>query len=108
MKKKKTPKQARVEMMLPRRIKWFNENGRFKRSVTIRPYRIGELAKLYGTSTHIVKKWLASLTDQLGPYINRCYSAQQVEIIFRELGVPGWMLVKVKSKVLDINRKPGE
>lgn len=56
--------------------------------IQIRAYSKGELADLYQISMKSLKNWLDFIEDQLGPRIGRFYSPRQVEIIFKEYGIP--------------------
>lgn len=57
-------------------------------AVEIKPYMISELSKFYQVSDKTFRNWLKALEDKLGKRLGRYYSIKQVEIIFRELGIP--------------------
>ena len=57
-------------------------------SIQLRAYSKTEIAKLYKISMKGLTRWLAPLKEELGPRVGRFYSPKQVEIIFREYGIP--------------------
>jgi hypothetical protein len=57
--------------------------------VEIRPYSLTELARLYGISNGIMKRWLVPHNDAIGEKVGRLYNMLQVKIIFEKLGLPG-------------------
>lgn len=57
-------------------------------AIVIRPYSQKQLAALYGVSAFVMRKWLRSLPETIGPQIGYRYSTQQVIIIFSKLGFP--------------------
>ena len=57
-------------------------------SIQLRAYSKTEIAELYKLSMKSLTKWLVPLEKELGPRIGRFYNPKQVEIIFKELGIP--------------------
>jgi len=57
-------------------------------AIYLRAYSKTEIAGLYKISMKSLTKWLVPLKKELGPRIGRFYNPRQMEIIFRELGVP--------------------
>jgi hypothetical protein len=57
--------------------------------VVIKNYRLGELADMYGVSDRVMRRRIKALEPLIGERDGWYYSARQVKIIFRELGVPG-------------------
>lgn len=70
-------------------------NGFFE----IRPYKIGELAKLYTVGIKTFKRWIAILKRKLGLVKGHYLSINQVEIILAHLKLP----YKVKVELIDEN-----
>ncbi len=59
-----------------------------RNSVEVKPYSIGELAKLYNMSIRTIKNWLEPHMEQVGKKIGRYYTVKQVLVIFEILEVP--------------------
>jgi hypothetical protein len=59
-----------------------------KHAVLLKPYTLRELALVYGVSVKVVKTWLKDTAPYTGEKRGRFYTARQVAIIFRLLGVP--------------------
>jgi DNA-binding transcriptional MerR regulator len=59
-----------------------------KKTIEIKPYMIGELAKYYQVSEKTLRCWLKGFADRLGERNGRYYTIKQVEMIFQELGTP--------------------
>ena len=59
-----------------------------KKSIEVRPYMPGELARLYKVSHPTVLKWIKGIGEKLGKRNGQYYSVKQVEMIFEELGLP--------------------
>jgi len=57
-------------------------------SIQVKAYSKTEIAELYKLSMKSITKWLAQIEKELGPRIGRFYSPKQVEIIFKEYGIP--------------------
>ena len=60
-------------------------------SIQLRAYSKKEVAGLYKMSNKSLTKWLKLLEDELGPRVGHYYSPKQMEIIFREYGIPKMM-----------------
>ena len=58
------------------------------KSIEVRPYMPGELAKLYQVSHPTILRWIKGLGDKIGKRDGQYYTTKQVEIIFEELGLP--------------------
>ncbi len=56
--------------------------------IRLKAYSKTEVADLYEISTKTLKTWLTPLEKELGPRIGRFYSPRQIEIIFKEYGIP--------------------
>ncbi len=54
----------------------------------VKSYSAKELCLLYGITYKTLYKWLAPFNKNIGNRKGRFYSPQQVEIIFKKLGVP--------------------
>jgi len=57
-------------------------------TVQIKAYSKGELAELYNISAKSLQTWLDHIEEQTGPRVGRFYSPKQVEMIFKEYGIP--------------------
>jgi transposase len=66
-------------------------------SVQLRAYSKTEIAELYKISMKGLSTWLAPLKEELGPRVGRFYSPKQVEIIFREYGIPKMLYYTVEK-----------
>lgn len=64
-----------------------------KSGLIIRPYSLGEIAKMYEVSRPTMKKWLKPFLPKIGALRGRFYNCLQVEKIFRFFGVPGRRMV---------------
>ena len=58
-------------------------------SVTLKPYSLTELAKLYDVCIKTMKKWMKPFLAEIGEKNGRFYTISQVKIIFLKIGVPG-------------------
>jgi hypothetical protein len=56
--------------------------------IRVKPYSVKELCGLYGMSAFTMRASLRPLKELLGPRVGNFYNTRQVEIIFRELGIP--------------------
>jgi hypothetical protein len=56
--------------------------------VLLKPYTLRELALIYGVSVKVVKTWLKDTEPYTGEKRGRFYTARQVALIFRLLGLP--------------------
>lgn len=56
--------------------------------IQLRAYTKTEVAGLYKISMKSLKTWLTPLENELGPRVGRFYSPRQMEIIFKEYGIP--------------------
>jgi len=68
-----------------------NNNG-----ILVRPYLLKELQNIYDISHPTFTKWMKSIEPQLGKKIGAYYTVRQVEIIFKNFGVP----YKIEDKVV--------
>lgn len=58
------------------------------KTLPIKPYMPGELAKYYQVSEKTFRCWLTAFKDKLGKRSGRYFNIKQVELIFQELGTP--------------------
>jgi len=65
------------------------ETLKWKEKVVVKPYSLKELARLYEISEYIFKTWLKPIEPQIGSVFGQCYNIRQVELIFKNFGVPG-------------------
>lgn len=56
--------------------------------IMVQPYMISELKDIYNISTKTFRNWLKIIEPELGKRQGRYYSARQVEIIFKNFGIP--------------------
>lgn len=56
--------------------------------IQVKPYMHCELSKIYDVSDKTFRNWLKGFKNELGEKYGRYYNTKQVEIIFRNLGVP--------------------
>jgi hypothetical protein len=63
-------------------------------ALKIRPYKLKELAKLYGTCGKTLKKWIEPYKDEIGPRIGYFYTINQVGIIFKNLNPPSFLNIE--------------
>ena len=56
--------------------------------IMIQPYMMCELRNIYNVSAKTLRNWLSKIEPELGERHGRYYSAKQVEIIFKNFGVP--------------------
>ena len=56
--------------------------------IVIKPYSIGELAKLYDVDRKTFRTWLKPIIKELGKREGRYYNIRQVKIIFKKLDFP--------------------
>jgi transposase-like protein len=54
----------------------------------VKPYTLKELSHIYGISEKTMRRWLKPLKDQTGPKRSQYFTVRQVEIIFKNLGIP--------------------
>jgi len=59
-----------------------------ERETKIQAMNKTELASAYGVGLHTFKKWIKPVQSEIGEYIGRAYTPQQVEKIFKFLGRP--------------------
>jgi transposase len=57
----------------------------------IKPYNLKELAALYKVSDKTFKRWIDHFKDDLGEKYGNYYTIHQVRIIFKKLGLPGFV-----------------
>jgi hypothetical protein len=62
-----------------------------KTAIQLKAYSKTELAQLYKISIKSLNTWLTPLKKDIGPRVGRFYSPKQVEIIFKEYGIPKMM-----------------
>ena len=56
--------------------------------IMVRPYMLSELTNIYNISPKTIRNWLKRIEHELGERHGRYYSAKQVEIIFKNFGIP--------------------
>ena len=59
-----------------------------KNIIQLKPYSLGELAKIYSVCDRTMKKWIKPFEQEIGKKNGRYYSISQVKIIFDKLGLP--------------------
>ena len=59
-----------------------------KNTIQLKPYSLGELAKIYTVCDRTMKKWIKPFEQEVGEKNGRYYSISQVKIIFDKLGLP--------------------
>lgn len=65
------------------------ETLKWKEKVAVKPYSLKELAGMYEISEYIFKTWVKPIEPEIGNVLGQCYNIRQVELIFKNLGVPG-------------------
>ena len=58
------------------------------KTIEVKPYMIGELAKHFQVSEKTFRCWLKDITERVGQRKGRYYTIKQVEMIFQEFGIP--------------------
>jgi hypothetical protein len=61
-----------------------NENS----TVAIRPYKLKELAAMYGVDRKTFRKWLTPFLEKIGNREGHFYTISQVKIILEAIGYP--------------------
>lgn len=56
--------------------------------IMVQPYMMCELCLIYSVSDKTLRNWISRIEPELGERYGRYYSTRQVEIIFRNFGVP--------------------
>ena len=64
----------------------------------IKTYSKKQMADLYEVSVWILNKWTKPFSEAIGEYIGKCYTPNQVKIIFEKLGDPPETEYEQKSK----------
>lgn len=59
--------------------------------VEVKPYNLKELANLYQVSDKTFKRWIDHFKGELGEKYGNYYTIHQVRIIFKKLGLPGFV-----------------
>jgi hypothetical protein len=59
-----------------------------KEGIMVQAYMPGELSRIYQISYPTFLKWVKSIESQVGVRMGQYYTAKQVEIIFKNFGVP--------------------
>ena len=60
-----------------------------KKTLSLKPYTVLELARLYGISDRTMKKWIRPFETEVGTKIGHFYTVAQVRVILEHLGIPG-------------------
>ncbi len=76
-------------------IDWAQEPNLLK----LRPYKLKELAALYGTCTKTMRKWLSPYAEQIGERKGHFYKIEQVKIIFSQLQPPSFLDLEEIGKI---------
>ncbi len=58
-------------------------------TIKIKPYSVKELAAIYTVAPRTIRIWLEKHQEAIGEKIGRFYTALQVKLIFKKLGLPG-------------------
>lgn len=64
--------------------------------IMVQAYMPNELSKIYKISHPTFLKWVKSIESEIGERIGQYYTIRQVEIIFKNFGVP----YKIEDKVV--------
>ena len=56
--------------------------------IIIKPYSLGELAKLYDVDRKTFRGWLTPFQKEIGKREGRYYTIRQIKIIFKKLDFP--------------------
>lgn len=59
-----------------------------KEGIMVQAYMPGELCRIYNISHPTFLKWVSSIESEVGIRIGQYYNIRQVEIIFKNFGVP--------------------
>ncbi|MBL7921665.1 MAG: hypothetical protein JST26_11245 [Bacteroidetes bacterium] len=59
-----------------------------KVTIELKPYLTKELIKFYQVTYPTFAKWMKGIEDKVGKRVGAYWSVKQVEIIFKELGMP--------------------
>jgi len=59
--------------------------------VEVKPYNLKDLANLYQVSDKTFRRWIDRFKDELGERYGNYYTVRQVRIIFKKLGLPGFV-----------------
>jgi hypothetical protein len=64
--------------------------------IMVQAYMPGELSRIYKISHPTFLKWIKSIETDIGERIGQYYTIRQVEIIFKNFGVP----YRIEDKVV--------
>jgi transposase len=56
--------------------------------IKVKPYMQKEISEIYGIGNATMRAWIKKISPKIGQRYGRYYTVKQVEIIFREFGVP--------------------
>jgi len=59
-----------------------------KKTIELRPYSMKEIYNLYGISLYVLKTLLKDFEQELGPLRGKYYTVNQVQLIFKKIGIP--------------------
>lgn len=59
-----------------------------EKGIMVQPYMQKDLSKIYGIGESTMKEWIKKIKPKVGQRYGRYYTVKQVEIIFKEFGVP--------------------
>lgn len=68
-----------------------------KEGIMVQAYMPGELSRIYNISHPTFLKWVSSIESEIGIRIGQYYNVRQVEIIFKNFGVPYTIVDKLVS-----------
>ncbi len=57
-------------------------------SIKLKPYSVKELSAIYEVNEQTFRNWLIPFKEELGERRGNFYTVNQVELIFKKLGVP--------------------
>ena len=74
----------------------FIEEGKRKYTLFhVRPYKVKELAALYGMNIRTFQRWLKRLKKHIGKIEGQFLSIKQVEIVIKHLDLPYFIQVEI-------------
>ena len=65
------------------------------KGIMVKAYLPNELATIYGISHPTFTSWMKSIKSDIGVRVGKHYTVRQVEIIFKNFGVPYKIVDKV-------------
>lgn len=75
-----------------------NDDGREYSLFQVRPYKLAELAKIWGVSILTFRKWIVTQRIKVGKIVGHYLRIEQVEIIIAKLKLPYFVRVEISSE----------